>query len=118
MIQIYVPKDLRVQMTQVQQEEGWSNADLVLRAVEETQDRLPATTHPPRVGAGLFSRSYRPRKPLSEDAIQVGVRLTGSDIAQIDRLVSAAHTPSRSAYIVAALNSFVSSRLPQETSSE
>jgi hypothetical protein len=114
MIQIYVPKDLRVQMTETQQEKGLSNAELILGAIEETHESLVVSGHAERAGTGLFSRSYRPRKPANEDLIQVGVRLLESDIAQIDRLVSAAHTDSRSAYIVAALKAFLARRFPQE----
>lgn len=116
MIQIYVPKDLRVQMTETQQEEGLSNAELILGAIEETHENLVVSGRAERAGTGtgLFSRSYRPRKPANEDLIQVGVRLLDSDIAQIDRLVSAAHTDSRSAYIVAALKAFLARRFPQE----
>ena len=114
MIQVYVPKDLRVQMLEIQQEEGWSNAELILGAIEGTHEGLVVAGRAERSGTGLFSRSYRPRKPVSEDVVQVGVRLLDSDIAQIDRLVSTAHTDSRSAYIVAALKAFLANRFPPE----
>jgi hypothetical protein len=114
MIQIYVPKDLRVHMSEIQQEEGLSNAELILGAIEATHETLVVAARAERSGTGLFSRSYRPRKPANEDQIQVGVRLLDSDIAQIDRLVSAAHTGSRSAYVVAALKAFLARRFPQE----
>jgi len=114
MVQVYVPKDLRVHMLEIQQEEGWSNAELILGAIEETHEGLAVAGRGERAGSGLFSRSYRPRKPGNEDVIQVGVRLLDSDIAQIDRLVSTAHTGSRSAYIVAALRAFLANRFPPE----
>lgn len=114
MIQIYVPKDLRVHMSEIQQEEGLSNAELILGAIEETHETLVVAGRAERSGNGLFSRSYRPRKPANEDQTQVGVRLLHSDIAQIDSLVSAAHSDSRSAYIVAALKAFLAGRFPQE----
>lgn len=110
MIQIYVPKDLRGLMVDLQQLEGLSNADLVLGAIEATHQTLPAVFAAERSGrspGGLFSRSYRPRKAHTADTIQVGVRLLTADIAQIDHLVSAAQIGSRSAYIVAALKEFI-----------
>lgn len=113
MIQIYVPRQLRLRMQQVQSENRLSNAELVLGAIEETHQALVVPTPRQRVAGTLFSRSYRPRKAATADAVQVGIRLLQTDIDQIDHLVSTSQTASRSAYIVAALNTFLADH-PQE----
>lgn len=113
MIQVYVPKDLRQQISQLQEEHRLSNAELILGAIEQTHQDLPSLLRP--ANAGLFSRDYRPRHSASDDTIQVGVRLLAEDVEQIDRLVSTCQAGSRSAYIVAALEQFFAQRQPQES---
>ena len=71
-------------------------------------------TQAEREGNGLFSRSYRPRVSPTANIVPVGVRLLQSDIDQIDQLVSASTTSSRSAYIVAALQALLEAHIPQE----
>ena len=108
MIQIYLPVELRDQVREVQTQDELSNAEVILTAIEATHEHLQLRPDP-RPG-GLFSRDYRPRKHAVERVVQVGVRLLGTDIDQIDSLVSASHTASRSAYIVAALKAYVAQR--------
>ena len=108
MIQIYLPVELRDQVREVQAQDELSNAEVILTAIEATHEHLQLRPGP-RPG-GLFSRDYRPRKQAVERVVQVGVRLLGTDIDQIDSLVSASHTASRSAYIVAALKAYVAQR--------
>ena len=108
MIQIYLPVELRNQVRRVQDEDDLSNAEMILTAIEATHQDLLMRPEP-RPGA-LFSRDYRPRKQAGEQVVQVGVRLLSDDIEQIDSLVSASHTDSRSAYIVAALKAYVAQR--------
>lgn len=108
MIQIYLPVELRDQVREVQAQDELSNAEVILTAIEATHEHLQLRPDP-RPG-GLFSRDYRPRKQAVERVVQVGVRLLGTDIDQIDSLVSASHTASRSAYIVAALKAYVAQR--------
>jgi hypothetical protein len=113
MVQIYLPVELRDHIRQVQAEEELSNAELILTAIEATHQTLQVRPDP-RPG-GLFSRDYRPRKQPTERVVQVGVRLLCTDIDQIDGLVSASHTDSRSAYIVAALKAYLAQRqVPRE----
>ena len=108
MIQIYLPVDLRDQVRRVQDEDELSNAEMILTAIEATHhDLLLQADRGPRA---LFSRDYRPRKQASDQVVQVGVRLLSGDIDQIDALVSASQTDSRSAYIVAALKAYVAQR--------
>lgn len=114
MIQVYVPPNLRTRMLQVQRENKMSTAELVLGAIEETHRTLIVPETPGRIAGPLFSRSYRPRKAVNADAVQVGVRLLRRDIDQIDRLVSGSSTASRSAYIVAALRAFLAPPSPEE----
>ena len=114
MIHVYVPAELHRRLEQFQADRGWSNAELVLGAIERTHDALVIPTYAEREGNGLFSRSYRPRVAPSTNIVPVGVRLLQSDIDQIDELVSASTTSSRSAYIVAALQALLAVPIHQE----
>ena len=115
MVQIYLSPDLAEMVRQVQAGAGWSNAELVLSAIQATYQELEGVIAAESAipTGGLFSREYRPRRGTGSATVQFGIRLRQDDIDRIDELVSSAQARSRSAYIVSALRTYVAQQNPE-----
>ena len=115
MVQIYLSPDLAEMVRQVQAGAGWSNAELVLSAIQATYQQLEGVIAAESAipTGGLFSREYRPRRGTGSATVQFGIRLRQDDIDRIDELVSSAQARSRSAYIVSALRTYVAQQNPE-----
>lgn len=120
MVHLYLPVDLHQQLLAHEAREGLTHADVVLDAVEAHHETLLRPDQPEHLPPGaLFVRhGYRPHRttPATNDpgTVTVGLRLQHSHLDEIDRLVSASTTTSRSAYIVAALHAHLERIAPQE----
>ena len=115
MVQVYLSPDLAEMVRQVQAGAGWSNAELVLSAIQATYQQLEGVIAAESAipTGGLFSRKYRPRRGTGSATVQFGIRLRQDDIDRIDELVSSAQARSRSAYIVSALRTYVAQQNPE-----
>ena len=83
MVQIYLSPDLAEMVRQVQAGAGWSNAELVLSAIQATYQELEGVIAAESAipTGGLFSREYRPRRGTGSATVQFGIRLLQDDIA-------------------------------------
>ena len=81
MVQIYLSPDLAEMVRQVQAGAGWSNAELVLSAIQATYQQLEGVIAAESAipTGGLFSREYRPRRGTGSATVQVGIRLDHND---------------------------------------
>lgn len=120
MVHVYLPADLHQQLLAHEAATGLTHAEVVLDAVETHHETLLRPDQPEHLPPGtLFLRQgYRTRRSAqSSDAaatVTVGLRLQRAHLGQIDRLVSASTTSSRSAYIVAALHAHLERIAPRE----
>lgn len=109
MIQFYPPVELAARLESYRAAHRVTAAQLILTAVEATHERLPSilkAAEQPATEPSLFSGSHVSTPPASADTRQTGVRLLSEDIATIDHLASTTAAKSRSAYLVAALETF------------
>ena len=121
MVHVYLPAQLHQQLTLHEDRTGLSHAEVILDAIEEHHATLLTTAEgptPPLPEGALFARTGYRRPPRAAEAtepiITIGVRFLPADLTQIDQLVSASTTTSRSAYIVAALRAHLEQIGPQE----
>lgn len=115
MVHLYLPADLHHRLLAYEAQSGLTHADVVLDAIEAHHQTLLRPDQPEDLPPGaLFARQgYRSRRigDAEPATVTVGVRLRRAHLDQIDRLVSASTTTSRSAYIVAALRVHLVSKL-------
>lgn len=119
MVHLYLPVDLHQQLLAHEAHTGLTHAEVVLDAVEAHHETLLRPDRPEDLPPGaLFVRQgYRSRRGAGGDEVStvtVGLRLQRAHLDQIDRLVSASTTTSRSAYIVAALHAHLERIAQQE----
>ena len=107
-VAVYLPPDLAgwLRSTAARREQTYS--DVVLAAFEAHADDLPTT-----LGAGgateprpsrLFPPRTARRRATPEAKVQVQLRLTGDELAVIDRLAVQHHAPSRTALVAHVLH--------------
>ena len=120
MVHVYLPAQLHQQLTVHEAQTGLSHAEVILDAIEEHHATLLTTGEGPAPlpEGALFARTgyRRPSRATEapEPVVTIGVRFLPADLTQIDQLVSASTTTSRSAYIVAALRAHLEQISPQE----
>lgn len=108
MVQIYPSVELKARMTTHLADTRQSLAQVTLDAIQAVHSELSGAWAPARKSpTQLFVRSAY-ANPQSHDTRQTGIRLNADDIEVIDDLASQAGAPSRSAYIVAAWERFLS----------
>jgi len=88
--------------------EGLSNAEIIIRAIEETHPRLKDLIHPVSVSGGSLFESRRSRTSRAGDGplTPLNYRMREADFATLDQLVGGLAASSRGHLITVALTAY------------
>ncbi len=105
---VHVPVALMPQLKDYSAKHGLANGQIIIKAIEDTYERLGDLISPAQTGGKLFaSRVARPQRADAGPLTPLNYRMTEGDFAVLDRLVDELAASSRTHLIATALAAFL-----------